>query len=394
MAKVILNQDVLGNLSPNIVQLTDIAGGGSANQNGSITCPVDCRYLGIKLFPQAVNYTGGTGLTTVKVTGAGNDNLTLTPTLTAGYEPTTAAVVAGGTGYTTGDIVRIVDATGTGAQYTVTANAGVVSAVVYVANSATASPIDPANYFASIALDVAGVSSFRGVATKFYSMLDQALGAYPRLGELPIRMIDPDRNHLQDNDLTAWDLVGAKTFTIRFRTAANLVKPTLAATRIFDNQRNFIDQGGGKVVLFNRPIKYVEQVVDLKAGITPITNLTLIGDLQRLWVLGDTPGNITQMEVTDGTKRFDLSYAEMLAHYGEYGIRLGQPDWTNQSYATSNALKAAINPIHYFDFAYIPDADGRTSKKLKPVSNLTLNITSAVAQKATLLIESAPVRFM
>lgn len=72
------------------------------------------------------NYTGGAGLATQRIVGAGNNDLTVTPAITNGVI-TALAVVAGGTAYKVGDTFSITDSTGTGAYGTVlTVNAGAV----------------------------------------------------------------------------------------------------------------------------------------------------------------------------------------------------------------------------------------------------------------------------
>ena len=147
--------------------------GVSAGSNMSVSIPADRRLHRLKLLCSAVNYTGGTGLATTKLTGSGNNNLTVTPTIVKGAV-TAAAVVAGGTGYTTGDTVTITDATGTGCVLTVTANAGVVTALA-VTSGGTASAISPISFFDSLTLQV-GAVTMRNVSPQTLLMLSQARG--------------------------------------------------------------------------------------------------------------------------------------------------------------------------------------------------------------------------
>src|SRR4051812_14998015 len=124
-----------------IIQEINGINGVSANGNAVINMDVNKRYHRNVLQTSAINYTGGTGLATVKITGAGNNNLTVTPTVVNGVI-TAVAVVAGGTGYTTGDTITITDATGSGFVGTVTAGGGGGCARV-VFSTCTPSPPKP-----------------------------------------------------------------------------------------------------------------------------------------------------------------------------------------------------------------------------------------------------------
>ena len=82
-------------------------------------------------YPEACgfNYTGGTGLATTVLSGAGNAALTVTPVIVNG-SIASAAVVAGGAGYAVDDWSLVVDSTGTNGYVIVTGvAAGVVTAV-------------------------------------------------------------------------------------------------------------------------------------------------------------------------------------------------------------------------------------------------------------------------
>lgn len=84
------------------------------------------NYDGGTLHYVGANYTGGVGLATQRIVGAGANDLTVTPTIVNGVM-TAVAVVAGGTAYKVGDTFTPIDSTGTGSFCTVlTINAGAV----------------------------------------------------------------------------------------------------------------------------------------------------------------------------------------------------------------------------------------------------------------------------
>ena len=85
-----------------------------------------------QLWYNGANYTGGTGLATVHLSGGGNNDLTVTPTVVNGVV-TALAVVAGGTGYKAGDTFSITDSTGTGCVGVVsTVSSGAATALTFI----------------------------------------------------------------------------------------------------------------------------------------------------------------------------------------------------------------------------------------------------------------------
>lgn len=362
----------------------------SAGANATINHPTDRRYHRMKHLTQCINYTGGTGLTTTKITGGGANNLTVTPTVVNGVI-TAVAVVAGGTGYTTGDTITINDATGTGFVGTVTAAAGVVTAVA-VTSTGTASPVSPITFFTNNLRLTVGGTSIRDISADSLQRIACFSGEFPLLGELPWNFTEPRRNLLQANDTTSWDMVKKPQFDSLFSISSLISLPALTSSMEFDTLRNaFVS--GKQNVLFDNPIWQKEQNVNVSAGTFDVTTLTFNGALQRLYLLGATPGNITRLEVyQDNNKRMEATAADIAKHYFQYGLQLGQPNYINQTYATSNALKAAYNPPIYFDTAYCPDVDSRLSDKLYARS-LVVRVFSNIAQSVRFVIESAPGQF-
>jgi hypothetical protein len=365
--------------------ITGVAAGG----NAIVNMPVNVRMHRLVLQCAAINYTGGTGLATVKITGAGNNAATVTPTIVNGV-PTAIAVVAGGAGYVTGDTLTFTDATGTGFVGTVTAAAGAVTAVA-VTVAGTASPVSPATFFSSIQQIVNGVI-IRDITPDNILKIVQAQGYYPSLGELPLLYTTPGRNFVQRNDVTSWDLFGQSTYSIKMNISATVSLPSLVGIQEFDYQRNVKPSADGKSeVPFLEPVSQHQFTWPIVSGRNDITTLPYDFPITRMWLQGSTPGNISQVEVyQDGNKVFEATDAQIEQIYQEYGFTFGRPDWFNTTYAGSNAVKAAYNPPAYFDNAFVADPDGRWSKRLSVANNLILRVYSGVAQTLTIVQEAMP----
>lgn len=363
--------------------INGVAAGGIA----TINLDTNKRYHRNKLQVSSINYQGGTGLATTKLTGGGNNDLTVTPTVVNGVI-TAVAVVAGGTGYTTGDTITINDNTGTGFVGTVTAAAGVVSAVA-VTSTGTASATNPVSVISQLKQVVNGIV-IRDVSTDTILRLLNAQGIFPALGELPLDYTEPPFNVNQINELTSWDMFGQSTFSLQATIATTRTLPGLAGVMEYDNSRNARPTPQG-LVPFLQPIAHHEFTFNVIAGLNLINTIPFDFPIRRLWLKGSTAGQITQLEVLqDGNKAFEATYAQMRQMYEDYGFYFGKPNYINQNYSTSNALKAAYNPINAFDFAYISDPDQRISKALTCESSLVLRVTSAIAQSLTVVVESLP----
>jgi len=356
--------------------------------------------MGVVFALAAVNYTGAAGMATAKVTGGGNNALTLTPTISAAYEPTAAVVVAGGAGYGVGDIVNLLnDATGAGAQYTVSAvNAGVVTAVTYVPGSAIATAIDATKFFTgqngvvgNPRVDVAK-KPMRNVPADSYIRRSQAVGLNPALGELPIDFAEVERNWLIQSTNTAFDLTDGTIMQVSLP-VGNVVKPSITGYMDWDGFPN-TRTVNGQTSRVSNPIKWSEIPVALAAGDTPLndTNFAIGNEpIQRMWFLGANAGNITKLYVeVDGDIKMNLPVSQINQRYQRYGFQFGRPNYVNQNIAGSNIIKAALSPISYFDAAILPDFDQRFDRRLVFGSNLKVTVTSAVAQQCRVLIETAP----
>lgn len=363
--------------------ITGVAAGG----NAIVNMPVNVRMHRLVFQCSAVNYTGGTALAAVKITGVGI-SATVTPTIVNGVV-TAVAVVAGGTGWVTGDTMTFTDATGTGFVGTVTAAAGAITAIA-VTVSGTASAINPATFFSSIQQIVNGVI-IRDITPEYILKIVQAQGYYPSLGEFPLLYTTPGRNFIQRNDITSWDLFGQSTYSIKMNISPTISLPALVGVQEFDYQRNERVGADGKVTTILEPVAQHQFSWPIVSGRNDITTLPYDFPITRMWFQGSTAGNISQVEIyQDGNKVFEVTDSQLEQVYQEYGFTFGRPDWFNTTYAGSNAVKAAYNPPLYFDNAFIADPDGRWSKRLSVANNLVVRIYSGIAQTLTIVQETMP----
>lgn len=360
--------------------------GGSAVLN----MDVNKRYHRNLLQTTAVNYTGGTSLAITKITGAGT-GATGTPTIVNGAV-TAIVITAGGSGWNVGDTFTIVDATGTGfigTAATVTGGPPGALATATVTNGGTASPCNPVTVISSLQQIVNGVV-IRDCSVDSILRIINSNGFFPALGELPLYYTDPSDNINQLNELTSWDMFGQSTFTIKPTVSKTVGSPGLNAIMEFDGNRNVRPTAKG-LVPFLQPVAVHEYSFNLIAGLNKINTIPFDYPIRRMWFLGGTPGNLTQIEVNqDGNKVMEATYAQMRQDYEDYGFQFGRNNYLVDTYATSASIKGNYNPINFFDFAYISDPDRRIAKALTCENSLVIRLSSAVQQAVTVVVETLP----
>lgn len=367
--------------------ITGVSAGGQAVVN----MPVNSRYHRLILQCKAINYKGGTAQKTTHLTGVGDDALTVTPTISNGVI-TSLAVIAGGTGYVTGDTITTTDATGKGFVGTVTALAGVVTDIA-VTVKGVATAISPASFFTGVKLLVNGVN-MRDIDASNIIRIAMANGYYPRLGELPIMFTPPWRNVNPQNELTSWDLFGQSTFQIQLSIAPGLELVSLSGIQEFDYMRNIRPDAKGNAIPFLQPTAQHQFSWPIVAGRNDINTLPYDFPISRMWLRGSSPGNISQLEVfQDGNKAAEFTIEQLKQAYNEYGFTFGKPDLLNMTHATNPALAANYEPPIYFDAAFIADPDQRWFKALKCANQMILRVYSDVAQTLTIVQETLPGSF-
>jgi len=375
------------------IQFINGINGVSAGGNPLINMDVNKRYHRNKLLCSAVNYTGGTALAVVPITGA-SAGATATPTISNGVI-TSVAVVAGGTGAVTGDTVTLTDATGTGFVGTVTASAGAITAIA-VTVAGTASPVSAATFFSAFKQVVNGVI-IRDISPTSILQIAIANGYYPALGELPLYYTDPADNVNQLNEITSWDLFGQSTFSLQGTIPGTVSLPSLIGAQEFDNSRNLRPTSKG-LIPFLQPVAQHEYTFNVVAGVNLINTIPFDYPIRRIWIKGSTALQITQLEVDqDSNKVMEATYAEMRRMYEDYGFQFGKPRWENSQTTALGANTAGVSQFRanyvtptYFDFAYIADPDRRLNKALTCENSLVLRITSAIAQSVTIVMEYLP----
>ena len=360
----------------------------SPGGNATILAAKSRRYHRMKFRCQGeIAFTGGAGLLTSQVNVANRTaaGLTVTPTVAAG-QITALAIVVGGANYAVGDTFQILnDATGSGGLGTVTT---VAAGVVTAATWANVGPIDPRSFFTSFRLVVGG-TTVRDVLPDTTLKLAIARRIVPGLGEFPIFFTEPDRNFLQNNDITSWQ-IDQQNFEILMGINPLILNPTLAGSQEFDFLQNAYPSGGGKFTHFNNAIKYREQNFAVGAGTTDLNQLSYVGAIQRIWLLGSTPGQITRLEVyQDGEKRLEATIDDLKTMYQDYGYQFGRNNFENQNQPGA-LLKGQADPLSYFDACYLADPDGRLSDALNVSSELIVRVFSNVAQTMKVVMETAP----
>lgn len=365
--------------------------GVQAGANAVVNMPVNQRYHRNIFQCKAVNYTGGTGLAITKITGSGT-GATGTPTVVNGVV-TAIAIVAGGSGWNAGDTFTFTDATGTGfvgTVATVTGGPPGALATATVTVGGTASAISPITFLTSVKQMVNGVN-MRDISPDSIMRIAMGCGYNPALGELPLFYTPPWRNVNQDNEITSWDLFGQSTYQLQFGISATVSLPSLVGVTEFDSFRN-TRMIGDKEVPFLQPTAQHQFTWPIVAGRNDINTLPFDFPISRMWLLGSTPGSITQVEVfQDGNKPFEADITQLKQSYNEYGFMFGdRPDFLSVNYATTNALKAAYQQPLFFDGAFISDPDQRWQKALIAERQMILRVFSSVAQTLTIVQETMP----
>lgn len=371
----------LGRLIDFVTGITGVSAGGQAVVN----LPVNRRFHRLLLQCACVNYTGGTALAVVNITGTGS-GATITPTIVNGVV-TAVTVVAGGTGYAVGNTFTFVDATGTGFIGTVATLSTSALATATVTVGGTASPVNPVTLLTSVRLLVNGIN-MRDISPLSILMIAQNQGLNVPLGSLPIYFTAPWRNVNNFNEVSSWDLAGQSTFQLQFSISSTVSLPSVTAVEEFDFMRNV---QGAQSTPFLQPVSQHQFSMPIIAGRNDIITLPINFPVSRLFLIGSTPGTITQLEIyQDQNKVLEGMTPQIIQSYQDYGFQFGTPNYVNQNIGSTNALKAAYNPVTYFDVAYISDPDERYWKALKCLNQMIVRVYSSTAQTLTIVQETLP----
>lgn len=367
-----------------IINFINGINGVSPGSSGIVNMPVNQRYHRLIFQAKAINYTGGTSEVVVKLTGNGT-GATITPTIANGVV-TGGTVTAGGSGWNVGDTFTLTDATGVGFVGTVaTVTGGPPGAIATftVTSGGTPSAINVATMITAIKLSVNGVN-MRDITPAQMIAISVYNGYIPKLGELPIFFTAPWRNVNFHNEVNSWDTFGQATFSVQFQISGSVVAPTLTGIQEFDYFRNLKPSADGKTqVPFLQPVSQHSFTLPIPAGVFSLNTLPFDYPISRMFLLGSSPGNITQFELLqDNNKVLECTAEQNQQAYMEYNF-LSSP--TGNSSIPNGALSASP-----FDVTYISDPDQRYWKALKCANSMILRVTSAVAQTLTVIQESLP----
>jgi hypothetical protein len=370
------------------IQLEPIPGINLSASQMTVSHSCDRRYHQFNYQTVAVNYTGGAAEAISAVTGAGTGG-TATITVNGFQVPVSAAVNTGGSGYVTGDIVTVADATGAGQLFTATAASGAITALAPIANSATPTPIDPRLVINVIQVTVGTTIVLQTNAAMeiFRALFNKQLISY---GQLPIYFTEPWRN-LTDGRSTSWDMAGQTIFNTKFLLNQGYVGVAITGVLVYDYIRNTvageIDQVTYQAYLASGTFPAPMLKIIKRQLLTPTLNggQTIIQPqliptgwpILRMHFFPANSGSINQILMKADTQ---------LIQQGQIGETQNGlvPDQlfellTERNFNTSLAGN---------DYSYIADYDQRTQNKLK-VTNLQLTLQSAGGQQGlTILLES------
>lgn len=226
----------------------------------------------------------------------------------------------------------------------------------------------------------------------------QANGYYPQLGELPIFFTEPWFNGgiiNEPDDVTSWDMAGAKTFQIQL-TLASGTTPGITGTYEYDFKRNgLVENGVFRPVL--QPVAQKNFNFTTSAAQNVITQIPIDFPLRRIY-FSVAAGTITGLQLKqDGNIIFNAtSFAQMEQYYRRYRFALAQTDFTPLVNATGPAalgISTALEAVTYWNALFAADIDGRLWRYLKVAQNLILYVTTSNATNLTCLVESVPDRY-
>jgi hypothetical protein len=368
-----------------------------------VNLDTDRRFHNIRFQVTAVNYTGGAARAVTIVTQNGHTTTGATATITVNAYgvPVSAVVNAGGTGtIATGDIAAIADPTGAGAQWTVTAAGGVISALTYVPNSATPSAVNPGAVLGVCQLLVNG--SPVGDLTA-QQELNRALfnNETISLGQMPFFFTEPWRNAQgrpgfpNPDKITSWDMAGQNTFAIKMAINPGYQSVNCVGVYEYDFIRNTVD-GEIDAATFQSALaagKAPNPMLQIIArhAFTPTLNAgqnILTGNqvpilpwpILRMHCVGSTPGNLTQSILLQDGQTVESGFIGASSN----GSQLDQ--------LRESLIEAGFNTT-LFDYSFVSDKGQRIQDVLKFAAAMKWSLYSTIAQGLTIVQERLQTRF-
>ena len=381
------------NPNANYGQQVDQLGGINVGNNiVLVNLDPDKRYHNIRLQVTAVNYTGGgTAHAITKLTGSGTA-ATGHLTVNAFGVPTAIAIDAGGSGWNAGDTFTIADATGAGVVLTVDTVTGgppgaIATAHVTTVGTPTAAPVGSVLGIAQLLVNgspVRDVSVQQALNLALFNFLTVA-----PLGQMTFWFTEPWRNFTRWPDITAWDMVGQNTFSLKIAITSGWQQVNVVGTYEYDFNRNtvygVIDQATYQSALAQgkAPAPMLHIIAHhaftptLNAGANILTGaqIPITAPILRMHCEGSTPGDI---------------YESILLQDGntvENGFIGAQNAGAQLDQLREELIERGFN-TGIFDYSFVADKGQRIQDVLKFASSMKWSLYSTIAQGLTVLQET------
>lgn len=368
-----------------------------------VNLDTDRRFHNVRFQITAINYTGGAARAVTMVTQNGHTTTGATATITVNAYgvPVSAAVGAGGTGtVATGDIVAIADPTGAGAQWSVTASGGVISALVYVPNSATPTAANAGAILGVCQLLVNG-SPAGDLTAQQESNRALFNNITISLGQLPFFFTEPWRNAQgrpgfpNPAKITSWDMAGQNTFAIKMAVNPGYQSVGCVGIYEYDFIRNTvqgeIDAATYQSALAAGNAPNPALFIIARHAFTPTLNagqniLTgaqipiLPWPILRMHCVGSTPGNLTQSILLQDGQTVESGFIGAQNNGGQLD-QLREP-----------LIEAGFN-VNLFDYSFVSDKGQRIQDVLKFAAAMKWSLYSAISQGLTIVQERLQTRY-
>jgi hypothetical protein len=189
-------------------------------------------------------------------------------------------------------------------------------------------------------------------------------GTAPAVGELPINFSVPGRADKTDEQMTAWDTFGERSFSVELQ-LKNLPNPTdvplITGLKIFDYGMTLAPDANGKMVRRKAIMRLSEATANLTSGMADIDQLQKRFPILRL--LMDGTASIDFVEVNpDDTRHWEASKFENARILADYGLDPSQ-----------------------FNYPLCFDFTEQLSDFVQVAKTLNVRVTSAAANSVTVL---------
>ena len=357
----------------------------------------DRRFHNVRYQVTCINYTGGTGLAPVNVSGVGVKSTdTITLTVNAFGVPTAATWVGtAGTNYTTNDVLSVVDTTGAGLTLAVASisGGGGYPTGLTIISTGTPTAADPGKVIGVIQQLVNG-SPVRDTTAQDELNTSLFNGETISLGQLPIFYTEPWRNFTRWPAITSWDMAGQSTFAHKMAIVSGYQQVNVVGTYEYDFVRNTvqgeIDQQTYQAALAAgkapAPVLHIiarhNFTPTLNAGVNILTGqqIPFNWPILRMHLLGSTKGDLTQSILQTDNLTAESGFIGASANGGQLDQLI--EELIERGFVTN-----------IYDYSYVADKGQRISDCLKIASSLKWSVYSTIAQGLTVLQERLQSRY-